>query len=148
MDWKALLAQNRIAQEPPTRSEVEELRGIVTRNLDDAALRGISSEGRFEHAYNAARCLSVIAIRACGYRVKTAPGGGHWNTLQALLAVPDVRLVARQPYFDVCRQKRNDIGYHGGEITQVEADELLRTAREFRDEVEAWLARTNPGLSK
>lgn len=148
MDWKSLLAQDRIAREAPSRNELDELRGIVDRNLDDAALAGISPEGRFEHAYNAARCMAVIAIRACGYRVKTAPGGGHWNTFQALLAVPNPSLVARQAYLDLCRQKRNDIGYLGGMITQVEADELLQKARGLRDEVEAWLARSHPELSK
>jgi hypothetical protein len=37
-------------------------------NLRDAHVGGISAQGRFEFAYNAARLLATIAIRASGYR--------------------------------------------------------------------------------
>ena len=85
MTWTELESQRRVAPEPAAKSEIDQLRALAERNLADAALPGLSADGRFSMAYNAARTLVTIAIRACGYRVKQA-GGMHRNTFLALPA--------------------------------------------------------------
>ncbi len=83
MTWKQLLAENRVAPEPASRTEIKDLLAVVHRNLADAQIRKLSDDGRFGHAYDAARILANIIVRAIGYRVKS-DGGGHYNTFLAL----------------------------------------------------------------
>ncbi len=119
---------------------------MVERNLEDAELEGISDEGRFSMAYNVARLSAVIAIRVAGYRVKQP--GAHYNTFLALQAIPEKAVAGMSVYLDTCRQKRNDVSYvKAYDVTEVEAEELLRKARGFRALVEAWIAATFPGLA-
>jgi len=48
-------------------------------------------------------------------------------------------------YFDACRSKRNTTDYgRVGDVSESEADELLREAREFRKEVTDWMATLSP----
>jgi hypothetical protein len=119
---------------------------LANRNLQDAALLGLSADGRFSMAYNAARTLATIAIRAAGYRVKQS-GGAHYTTFLALpLALgPSFDLLAL--YFDNCRQSRNDLCYGAaGVVSDSDATELLEKATEFRDSIENWLSRNHPAL--
>ena len=79
MTWSELGAQRRLAREPASRTEIEELRALAKRNLREASLEGLSPDGCFSFAYDAARILATIAIRASGYRIKKT-GGAHYNT--------------------------------------------------------------------
>jgi hypothetical protein len=45
-------------------------------------VQGLSHEQRFIIAYDAARTLSLMIVRACGYRPKMR--GAHYNTFRAL----------------------------------------------------------------
>jgi hypothetical protein len=54
---------------------LESLRSIVTRSLKDATAPGLSADTRFVPAYDAARTLSPIVVRAEGYRPRSV--GGH-----------------------------------------------------------------------
>lgn len=97
-------------------------------------------------AYNAARALATIAIRASGYRVKQI-GGAHYNTFLALPAAMGSACEPLATYFDVCRQSRNDLSYGlASVVSDSDADELLKRATEFRDEVEQWLRANHPKL--
>jgi hypothetical protein len=83
--WTALLAERRVAREGVDRAEIERYLALVDSRLTDAGLVGLSADGRFTAAYDAARTLAVIAIRVCGYRV-LIHGGGHRNTFLAVRA--------------------------------------------------------------
>ncbi len=135
--WKDLLAERRIEKLPPDKREIDELWSLAKRNLTDAALDGLSPEGRFEFAYNAARTLATIAIRADGYRVKST-GGHHWNTFIALEVAMGASIVKMAAYFDQCRQKRNDALYDtANAISETEANELLEKTEEFSSTLRA-----------
>jgi hypothetical protein len=143
--WKQLLAENRLAAEPTSRTEIKDLRAVVHRNLADAQIRKLSDEGRFGHAYDAARILANIIVRASGYRVKSE-GGGHYNTFLALKTA-DPAFAKKAVYFDACRRKRNNFLYEQANVvTNTEAEELLVHATGFSVEVDAWLKKHYPNL--
>jgi hypothetical protein len=140
-----LLAENRVVPEPASHAEIKDLRAVVHRNLADAQIRKLSDDGRFGHAYDAARILANIIVRAIGYRVKSQ-GGGHYNTFLALKTA-DPAFAKKAVYFDACRRKRNNFLYeHANVVTNTEAEELLVHATGFSVEVDAWLKKHYPHL--
>jgi hypothetical protein len=84
MSWAKLLSDNRVTRVPPSKAELDNLRSIVTRTLKDVTATGLSADARFIMAYDAARTLSLIIVRAAGYRPRSV--GGHYNTFLALEA--------------------------------------------------------------
>jgi hypothetical protein len=129
----------------PSKAELDNLRSIVKRSLKDVAVPGLSADARFVIAYDAARTLSLMIVRASGYRPRSI--GGHYNTFLALEAA-DPAFVALSAYFDGCRMKRNDCEYDfAGGITDTDAEGLVRTAQQFERDVEAWINAHHPTLS-
>jgi hypothetical protein len=121
------------------------LRAVVSRNLADAQIKRLSDDGRFGHAYDAARTLATIVVRASGYRVKS-DGGGHYNTFLALKTA-DPAFAKKAVYFDACRRKRNNFLYEQANIvSNTEAEELLSHATGLSLEVDAWLKKRHPNL--
>ena len=145
MTWKKLLANKNVAHEPPSKAELDNLRSIVARSLKDVVSPGLSTDARFVMAYDAARTLSLMVVRAAGYRPRAV--GGHYNTFLALEAA-DAAFAALSAYFDGCRLKRNDCecDFAGG-ITDTDAEGLLKTARQFAVDAEAWIKAHHPSLA-
>jgi hypothetical protein len=142
--WAKLLAENRVAPEPASKQEIDNLRSIVTRCTADMAVAGLSDEQRFLIAYDAARTLSLIIVRASGYRPKKL--GGHYNTFMALKAVGP-GFASAGDYFDLCRLKRNDSEYDfAGGISETDADNLVSEVQKFQKAIEAWLQSHHPVL--
>ncbi|HEV3138687.1 MAG TPA: hypothetical protein VGZ26_12300 [Pirellulales bacterium] len=133
-------------QEPPSKAELNNLRSIVTRSLKDVAAKGLSEDARFVLAYDAARTLSLIVVRAGGYRPRSA-SGHHYNTFLALEAA-DPAFAGLSVYFDGCRMKRNISEYDfAGGVTETDVDGLLNTVQEFAVDVEAWVKARYPHLA-
>ena len=74
---------------------MDNLRSIVTRSLKDVTAPGLSADGRFIMAYDAARTLSLMIVRSAGYRPRAV--GSHYNTFVALEAADPPSLGWRQP---------------------------------------------------
>ncbi|HKI32392.1 MAG TPA: hypothetical protein VKA46_11025 [Gemmataceae bacterium] len=55
----------------------------MDRELSDAGVTGLSADGRFMHAYDAAYQLCAIALYASGYEVSKGKGH-HAYTINAL----------------------------------------------------------------
>src|SRR5580700_11248905 len=124
MSWATLLAANRVTALPPSKAELDNLRSIVARSLKDVESAGLSADARFVMAYDAARTLSLLFVRASGYRPRTV--GGHYNTFLALKAADPV-CEALSGYFEGCRMKRNSCEYDfAGGITDTDAEGLLK----------------------
>ena len=122
------------------------MRALADRELSDASAKGLSHEGKFEHAYAAARALATIVIRAAGYRV-TSGAGGHYHTFVALGTADATTFAEYSTYLDRCRSKRNRMSYlQASVISDAEADELLRIVPEFANQVAAWLKLSHPDL--
>ena len=139
MSWKKLLADKRVTRVPSSRAELDNLRSIVTRSMKDVTAPGLSADARFIMAYDAARTLSLIVVRAAGYRPRSV--GAHYNTFLALEA-------ALSAYFDGCRMKRNDCEYDfAGGVTDTDADGLLKTVQKFAADADAWIKARHPSLA-
>lgn len=146
MTWSELEKHKRVAKEPTSKSEIDELHALAKRNLKDAALPQLSSDGRFSMAYNAARGLASVAIRASGFRVKQM-GGAHYNTFLALPVAMGPNFDTLAAYFDSCRQSRNDLSYDSASVvSDSDAEEFLEKTIEFRQNVENWLRTNHPTL--
>jgi hypothetical protein len=145
MSWAQLLSDNRATAIPPSKAELDNLRSIVTRNLKDVTATGLSADARFVLAYDAARTLSLIIVRAEGYRPRSV--GGHYNTFLALEAA-DPAFAALSAYFEGCRMKRNDCQYDlAGGVSDRDAEGLLETVQQFALDAEAWMKTHHPNLA-
>jgi len=144
MSWTKLLASKTVTPLPATKSELDKLRSLVARSLKDVAATGLSTDMRFILAYDAARTLSLMIVRAAGYRPKTV--GGHYNTFLALGAADPV-FATLSAYFDGCRIKRNASEYDfAGGVSDTDADGLLNAVKQFATDAEAWIKANHPTL--
>ena len=111
---------------------------VADRDLQDAAVPGLSSDRLFMIAYEAVLALATVPLRCAGY--ETYGSGHHWTTFQALPLTMGDDLEDLSDYFESCRNKRNVGSYdRRGGISRSEAAELLLEARAFRGKVSQWL---------
>jgi hypothetical protein len=147
MSWKRWLAAGDIRAHKTSRQELENLRALITRDLADASVPGLSADRRFATAYSAALQAATIAVACSSYRV-TARAGHHAITFQAAQLAIGKAATALVDYFETCRRKRNIIDYlHSSVATDTEADELQQKAIEFHQLVEKWVATHHPQLA-
>jgi hypothetical protein len=145
MTWAKLLADNTVTAIPPTKGELDNLRSIVTRSLNDVTAPGLSADARFIMAYDAARTLSLMIVRSAGYRPRSV--GSHYKTFVALEAA-DPAFAGLSAYFDGCRIKRNASEYDfAGGVSDTDADGLLTSVRQFVPDAEAWIKTHHPHLA-
>ena len=145
MSWTKLLANNTVTALQPNKAELDKLRALAARSLNDVAVPGLSTDMQFILAYDAARTLSLMIVRAAGYRPRTV--GGHYNTFLALEAA-DPAFAALSAYFDGCRIKRNVSEYEfAGGVSDRDAEGLLEAVRKFAKEAEAWIKANHPSLA-
>ena len=145
MSWATLLANNQVTALPPNKAELDNLRSIVARSLKDVTVPGLSADARFVLAYDAARTLSLLVVRAAGYRPRAV--GAHYHTFLALEAA-DTAFAKPSAYFDSCRMKRNQCEYDfAGGISDTDADALLKSAKQFAIDAEAWIKMHHPHLA-
>jgi hypothetical protein len=146
MSWKKLQAEGHLSALPTSKQEIDSLRQMVEMNLKDAAVAETSAQGRYEFAYNAARLVATILIRATGNRVGKT--GHHYYTFQALMRL-DPKFAQRAVYFDGARDKRNDFSYDTpSPPSDTDAEDLVEAVNKFMDDAEAWLAAKYPDLAK
>jgi hypothetical protein len=145
-NWKKLLDTNRVQTHSTSKPEIDDLRGAVARNLQDAAIDALSADNRFGLAYEAALLVAKMAIACAGYRVKGQ--GAHQTTFLALQLVLGPSAEKTASYFDRCRRKRNEISYDMADVaTDTEVKEILSKAQKFQQTVEAWIANNHPQWS-
>jgi|SRR5271167_3779082 len=123
-----------------SREEIQNLLGIVERDLKDSQAKDVSSDWRFAIAYNAALQAATAALAAAGYRASR--DNHHYHVIQSLeLTIGKESNFIRS--FDAFRKKRNVSNYDiGGGISDREVQEMSALAESLRDDVEHWI-RTN-----
>ena len=122
-----------------TSAEVDSILALVDRDLADAARKEVSTDWRFNIAYNAGLQLATVALYVAGYRAGRGESK-HYRVIQALPLVMGERFSGISAYLDNCRRKRNVSEYDAvGTISQKEAADLLQTVEELKVEVVKWL---------
>jgi hypothetical protein len=141
----ALLASKRLERHLTSSNELAGLRKLVARDMDDAAVPGLSPDRAFTTAYNAVLQLSKVALACAGYRVSTTLPGHRQITFEAAGFVLGPAARRLTDYFETCRRKRNLIDYDSAEgTTDSQAAELLETATQYQILVEGWIAKNHP----
>src|SRR3954468_18040369 len=108
-----------------SKQEIESLLSIVDRELKDSQIEGISSDGKFTHAYRASLTLATILLYVSGY----APARGQSHHYRTIVSIPKIlgdEANDDTEYLEKCRVKRNAAEYDSAnEASEVEAHELI-----------------------
>jgi energy-converting hydrogenase Eha subunit A len=144
--WNDWLKDGRIEAHRPALEEVVAQRRAAERSLTDAALPGLSPEGRFRLAYDAGLALATLVVLASGHRVKSRVGH-HQITIEAAGVVLGKEAAVLVKYLDLCRRTRNVISYEGDEIGAAQSGELLKEVARLSELVDAWLVKHHPELA-
>ena len=96
-----------LKREAPARGEYDGLLRSGQTRLDDAAREDLSTESRFDLAYNAAHALALAALRRMGYRSN--------NRYLVFQTLPHTTGVPASVWrvLSACHQKRNLSEYEG-----------------------------------
>jgi hypothetical protein len=145
MTWQQLLNANRVRTHKTSKQELDDLRTVIERDLNDAGITGLSADRSFATAYNAALQTAKMAIHCAGYRV--VGQGHHQVSFEAAELAVGANVRALVVYFELCRRKRNTLDYDvANVVSDTEAAELVLKAREFKKELESWIAAKHPSL--
>jgi hypothetical protein len=126
--------------------EVAGILELVERDLTDASRPEISTDWRFNIAYNARLQLATLALYVAGYRTGRGESK-HYRMIQALPLVLGQEFVPTRDYLENCRRKRNVSEYDtAGTISVKEADDLLQTVQELKAKIEQWLQKNHADL--
>jgi hypothetical protein len=147
MSWKKLLAENKVHSHKTSRKELGDLRTVIVRDLEDAAIQELSDDRRFATAYNAALQTAKMSIACAGFRLASTPGH-HRLTFEAARLALGTTAFRSLDVFEACRRKRNVIDYdHASVATHTEAEEIVAEAQAFFELVEHWIAANHPKLT-
>jgi hypothetical protein len=102
-----LVRIGQLKAEPRNDAEVRRMLTMARNRLEDAQLAGLSTEGRFTSAYNAAHAASLAALRWHGYRSEN-----RYMVFQCLTHTLNWP-APRWRMLDVAHQKRNLAEYEG-----------------------------------
>jgi hypothetical protein len=140
------LQSGHLIEHQATVAEVQKLFGLVDRELSDAAVQGLSADGRFMHAYDAAFQLCTIALHVSAYKVGKGPGH-HAYTINSLEYSLGLQQTPTTRYLSKSSTLRNHSLYDSaGVVSPQDAQDLLDTSRKLRADVLGWLRTNHPQL--
>jgi hypothetical protein len=126
--------------------EIQQLLAVVDREIADAAVKALSAEGRFEHAYHAALQLCAIPLRSSGYRVPKGQSQ-HKRTIDSLRYTLGESHAGIADCLERYSRERGRVVYEQIDVvTERDAEELLAIARQLRTDVIDWLRATHSEL--
>lgn len=147
MNLKRLLNQGRLKYHKTSKEEIGNLLKLIKRDIKDAKVKGLSPDRKFATAYNAVLQSATILLYCKGY--KTHGMGHHFTMFETMKGIMGKDYFELIDYFDSCRAKRNITHYMcSGEISESEAEELIKEAEKFLKEVIKWLKTNYPKLLK
>lgn len=133
-----------LTEHKSSREEIENLLGVVDRDLWECQAKGLGTDWRFAIAYNAALQAANTALAAAGYRATR--DSHHYRAFQSLECTikAEPKLIRR---LDAFRKKRNLSSYEmGGTVSDGEAKEMAALATELRAAVKHWIRAEHPEL--
>jgi len=147
MSWKKLQAEGKVHAHKTSKKELDELRSLIARDLEDAAIQELSDDRRYATAYNAALQTAKMAIACAGYRLAST-SGHHRLTFEVGRLALGAGAHRYLDFFEACRRKRNVIDYDPASVaTHTEAEEIVAEAKDFLALVERWIAANHPGFT-
>jgi hypothetical protein len=147
MSLQNWLQMGQLISHEATVAEVRNLLGVVDRELADASVAGLSDDGRFTHAYDAALLLCKLALHASGFEVQKRVSGHHALWINSLEFTLGEAHKATLIHLSKSSKLRHMSLYdHAGAVQKQDADDLLDAARQLRVDVFAWLGARHPNL--
>lgn len=126
-----LVRIGQLKAEPRNPAEFKRMLDMARTRLADAQLGGVSREGRFTSAYNAAHAAALAALRWHGYRSEN-----RYTVFQCLTHTVGWP-ASRWRVLDAAHQKRNLAEYEGFlEVEESTIKELCGLANELMDAVQ------------
>ncbi len=145
MNLKQLLNQGRLKYHKTSKEEIRSLIKLVRRDIKDAKVAGLSADRKFATAYNAVLQLATVLLYCRGYKPKGT--GHHFTVFESMREIMGKDYYELADYFDSCRAKRNVTDYMcSGEISETEADELVKEAEKFLKVILSWINDHYPKL--
>jgi hypothetical protein len=142
-DWKR---NHWLKDSIPTLTEITQLFAVVDREIHDASVAGLSVDGKFMHAYDAALNLCTIALRSNGYSVVKGQGH-HKKTIEALPLCLGKSFAEIADQIEIASRQRGHAMYdRTGVVEDSDADDLLQTAVALRSALLEWLKAQHPDL--
>lgn len=130
----------------PTIARVQQSLQVVDRDISDAQAAGLSTDGRFQHAYDAALQLCIVALLAAGYDVPKGPGR-HKRAIDSLRHTLGDSHASVADHVERCSRLRGNLMYERiGVVDDQDADDLLEAARQLRVDVVHWLKANHAAL--
>jgi hypothetical protein len=145
VSFESWLKEGRLKRHKPAAQEIASLAALADRRLADSRAIGVSAEGRFMLAYNAALALATAALHASGYRTSSNLPGHHAVTI-ASLALTMGADPAAVSALDAWRKKRHRAMYDAAEVSEHELRELIALVEKLRAGLAAWLRARHPAL--
>lgn len=129
----------------PHTTSPEEICGLLAiadRDINDAQIAGLSIDWRLNIAHNAALQAANAALAASGY--KAAREAHHYRVIQSLELTIGLDSSTINS-INKLHKKRNFASYtSAGAVSEGEAEEMLRLAKDIRGRVEQWLRDNRP----
>jgi hypothetical protein len=147
MSLQNWLQIGRLTNHQATVAEVRNLLGVVDRELADGSVVGLSDDGRFTHAYDAALLLCKLALHASGFELQKRAPGHHSLWISSLeFTIGDERKATLIHLSKSSSLRHMSIYDHAGVVQRQDADDLLKAARQLRADVLQWLHSKHPTL--
>jgi len=126
-----LVATGLLDREDPSEAELKGLMASGVSRLEDARREDLSSESRFDLAYNAAYALARFALRKKGYRPKK-----RYVVFQVLSETAGLDR-SQWRVLDKAHSQRNRVEYEGyPDIDERLLDSMLEATRKLLDALE------------
>ena len=130
-----LVRIGQLKAEPTNLAETTRMLAMARTRLEDARLQGLSQQGRFTSAYNAAHAAALAALRWHGYRSEN-----RYTVFQCLTHTLNWP-ASRWRVLDAAHQKRNLAEYEGFlEVEEDTVEELCTLVTDLIADVDKLLA--------
>ena len=133
-----------LVKHKPSIGEISQLLGIADRDLKDCQAEDLSADWKLNIAYNAALQAATTALLASGYRASREMH--HYRVIGSLeFTIGLGKDIIHK--LDKFRKKRNISDYEiAGAVSDGEAKEMIRLAKDLTRQVETWIKKAHPGL--
>jgi len=133
-----------LADHKTSPQEIADLLAVAKRDLKYSSAPGLSPDWQLAIGYNAALQAATAALFASGYRAGRE--AHHYRIIQSLAHTIQAKsdLINQ---LDKFRKKRNIGGYEAaGRISQQEADEMKKLAKDLYEQIVKWLHQNHANL--